>query len=106
MTNIYTVDHSCITGYLRNFDPIEQYYCLLPYDNTSRPLIVPQGYLIHFDDILLPCNVPTQIVKPVTVIKHLVCSPLNEKDKTYYTALYKQTYSSNFYLSPPKPFRL
>ena len=27
MTNIYTLDHSCITGYLRNYDPKKQYYC-------------------------------------------------------------------------------
>ena len=95
MTNIYTLDHSCITGYLRNYDPIKQYFCLLPYNNTSRQLIVIQEYLTHFDDFLLPCNVPTQIVKPLTVIKHLVSSPLDDKDKTYYTALYKQTYSYN-----------
>ena len=50
MTNMHTLDHSCITGYLRNYDPIKQYYCLLPYNNTSRPLIVPQENLIHFDD--------------------------------------------------------
>ena len=93
MTNMYTLDHSCITGYLRNYDTIKQYFCLLPYNNTSRPLIVPQENLIHFDDFLLPCNTPTQIVKPLTVIKHLVSSPLDDKDKTYYTALYKQTYS-------------
>ena len=24
-TNMYTLDHSCITGYLRNYDPIKQY---------------------------------------------------------------------------------
>ena len=30
MTNMYTLDHSCITGYLRNYDPIKQYFCLLP----------------------------------------------------------------------------
>ena len=95
MTNMYTLDHSCITGYLRNYDPIKQYYCLLPYNNTSRPLIVPQEYLIHFDDFLLPCNAPTQIVESLTVIKHLVSSLLDDKDKTYYTALYKQTYSYN-----------
>ena len=47
MTNMYTLDHSCITGYLRNYDPIKQYFCLLPYNNTSRPLIVPQEYLIQ-----------------------------------------------------------
>ena len=82
MTNMCNLDHSCITGCLRNYDPIKQYYCLLPYNNTSRPLIVPQEYRIHFDDFLLPCNVPTQIVKPLTVIKHLVSSPLDYKDKT------------------------
>ena len=42
MTNIYTLDHSCKTGYIRNYDPLKQYNCLLPYNNTSRPLIVPQ----------------------------------------------------------------
>ena len=41
MTNMYTLDQSGITGYLRNYDPIKQYFCLLPYNNTSRPLIVP-----------------------------------------------------------------
>ena len=95
MTNLYTLDHSCITGYLRNYDPIKQYFCLLPYNNTSRPLIVPQEYLIHSDDFLLPCNIPTQIVKPLSVIKHFESSPLDDKDKTYYTVLYKQTYSYN-----------
>ena len=95
MTNMYTLDQSCITGYLRNYDPIKQYFCLLPYNNTSRPLIVPQEYLIHFDDFLLPCNFPTQILKPLTVYKHLVSSPLDDKDKCYHTALYKQTYSYN-----------
>ena len=77
----------------RDYDPIKQYIWLLPYNNTSRPLIVPQEYLIHYDDFLLPCNIPTQIVKPLTVIKHLVSSPHDDKDRTYYTALYKQTYS-------------
>ena len=100
MKNMYTLDHSCITGYLRNYDPIKQYFCLLPYNNTSRPLqenLIQelQENLIHYDDFLLPCNIPTQIVKPLTVIKHLVSSPLDDKDRTYYTALYKQTYSYN-----------
>ena len=98
MTNMYTLDHSCITGYLRNYDPIKQYFCLLPYNITSRPPIVPQEYLIHYDDFLLPCNIPTQIVKPVNVIKLLVSSPLDDKDRIYYTALFKQTYSYNEFL--------
>ena len=95
MTNLYTIDYSRITGYLRNYDPIKQYFCLLPFNDTSGPLIVPQKYLIHFDVFLLPCNIPTQIVKPLTVIKHLVSSPLDDKDKSYYTALSKQSYSYN-----------
>ena len=95
MTNLYTIDYSKITGYLRNYDPIKQYFCLLPHNDTSRPLIVPQEYLIHFDDFLLPCNIPTQIVKPLTVIIHLVSTPLDDKDISHYTALYKQSYSYN-----------
>ena len=48
MTHLYTIDYSRITGYLQNYDPIKQYFCLLPYNDTSRPIIVPQEYLIHF----------------------------------------------------------
>ena len=44
---------------------------------------------------MLPCNIPTQIVKPLTVIKHHVSSPLDDKGKSYYTVLYKQSYSYN-----------
>ena len=40
-------------------------------------LIVPQEYLIQFEDFLLSCNIPTTIVKPLTVIKPLNFSPLN-----------------------------
>ena len=93
MTNLYTIDHSRITGHLRNYDPIKQYFCLLLFIDTSRPLIVPQEYLIQFDDFLSPCNIPTLIVKPLTVIKHLVSSPIDDKDESYYTALSKQSYS-------------
>ena len=95
MTHLYTIDHSRITGYLRNYDPIKQYSCLLPSNDTSRPIIVPQEYLIHFDDFLLPRNVPTIIAKPLNVIKHLVSSPLTDKEKSYYTAISKQAYSYN-----------
>ena len=81
--------------YNRLSSKLRSYKTVPLFASTSRPLIVPQENLIHFDDFLLPCNVPTQIVKPLTVIKHLVSSPLDDKDKTYYTALYKQTYSYN-----------
>ena len=74
---------------------MKQDFCLLPYNITSRLLFVPQEYLIHFDDFLLHCNIPTQIVKPLTVIKHLVSSPLDDKDKSYYTPLSKQSHSYN-----------
>ena len=95
MTHLYTIDHGRITGYLRNYDSIKQFFCLLPHNDASRPLIVPQESLINFDDFLLPCNIPTQIVKPLTVLKHLVSSPLDDKDKSYYTALAKQSHSYN-----------
>ena len=52
-------------------------------------------YDLQFDDFLLPCNIPTTIVKPLTVKKQLVSSPLDEKDKSYYTALPKQSHSYN-----------
>ena len=89
MTHLYTIDHFRITDYLRKYDPIRQYFCLLPYNDTSRPIFVPQEYLIHFDDVLLPRNVPIIIAKPLTVIKHLVSAPLGDKEKSYYTALSK-----------------
>ena len=56
-------------------------------------LFVPQVYLIHYDDVFLPCNIPTQIVKSLTVMKHLVSSPLDYKDTSYYTAFSKHSYS-------------
>ena len=84
MTNFYTIDHARITGYLRNYDPVKQYFRLLPFNDTSR---TSPEYLIQFDDFLLPCNIPTQIAKPLIVIKHLVYSPLDDKDKSYYTAV-------------------
>ena len=53
MTNLYTIDHSRRTVYIRNYDPNKQYFCLLPHNDTSRPLIVPQDYLVHFDDFFV-----------------------------------------------------
>ena len=49
MAILYRIDHARITGYLRNYDPKKHYFCLLPFNDTSRPLIVPQEYLIYFD---------------------------------------------------------
>ena len=106
MTNLNTIDHARISRYLRNYDPRKQYFCLLPFNDTSRPRIVSQEYLIQFDDFLLPCNTLTQIVKPLTGIKHTVSSPRDDKDKSYYTALslnnHTHTMDSSSFL--PKPF--
>ena len=44
---------------------------------------------------MLPCNIPTQIMKPLKVIKRRVSSPLDDKDESYYTALSKQLHSHN-----------
>ena len=52
ITNMYTLDRSRLTGYRRHYDPIKQCFCLLPFNVTSRSLIVHQEYLIHFDDFL------------------------------------------------------
>ena len=107
MTNLYTLDHSCITGYLRNYGPIKQYFFLLPYNNTSRPLIVPQEDLVHFDDFLLPCNIPTQIVKPLMLLN--ISYLLHSTKKTKPTIqLYtnKLTPTMNFSSLQQKPFRL
>ena len=82
MINLYTIDRSRITGYLRNHDPIKQYSCLLPYNDTSRHIIVPQEYLLQFDDLLLPCNEPAIIAKPLAVIKHLISAPLIDKERS------------------------
>ena len=41
--HLYTNDHSRITGYLRNYGPIKQYFCPLPYNDTSRPINISSG---------------------------------------------------------------
>ena len=106
MTHLYTIDHARITGYLRNYDPIKQYFCLLPYNDTSPPLIVPQEYLILLDDFLLPCSIFSQIVKPLTVIEYLVSSPLGDKDKSYFTDLVSnRTHTTNCSLFQLKLFQ-
>ena len=68
---------------------------MLPHNDTSRPIIVPQEYLVLSDDFLLPCNIPPTIVKPLIVIKHHGFSSLDDKDEAYYTALSKQSHSYN-----------
>ena len=101
MTNLYTLDHSTTIGHLRNYDPIKQYFCLLPHNDTSRPLEVPQNYLIHFDGFLVPFNILTQMVKSLNLIRHLVSSPSDDKDSSYCTAFSKRSYSENelFFIS-------
>ena len=82
---------------------MKQYLCLLPDNDTSRPLTVPQEYLIHLDDCLLPCNIPTQIVKPLTVIKHIVSSRLDDKtNHTIPLLLNNRTHTTNCSLFQPK----
>ena len=51
--------------------------------------------MIHLHDFLLLGNVPTIFAKSLTVVKHLVSASLNDKEKSYYTALSKQVYSYN-----------
>ena len=53
---------------------------------------------------LLPCNIPTQIVKPPTVIKRLVSSPL-KTNHTIPLLPNNRTHITNCSLSQPKIFR-
>ena len=48
-----------------------------------------------FNDFLLPCHVPSLIVKPLAFNKHLVSAPLDDKEELYKTALSKQAHSFN-----------
>ena len=70
MTILYTVDYARSTEYLRNYDLIEQYFSLVPHNDTSRQIMKPLEYLIDFDNFLLPFNIPTQMVKLLTVTKY------------------------------------
>ena len=109
MTNMYTLDHSCITGYLRNYDPIKQYFCLLPYNNTSRPLIVPQEYLIYYDDFLLPAtsllklqnlllSLNTSFLLHLTIkIEHTIQHSTNKRIPTMNFSLYLPKLSLSWY---------
>ena len=112
VTNFYTKDHSKIPGYPRNYDPIKQYFCLLPRNDTSRPLIVLQEELIQVDDLLFPCNILKQIVKPLTVNKHPLSSPLEDEDTSYYTTLsklarsYNELYPKNSFASTKKNIQI
>ena len=63
MTNMYTLDQSKITDYLRIYDPNRQYFCILPHNDTNLRLIVLQEYLKLFHNFLLPCNISSQIVE-------------------------------------------
>ena len=53
----------------------------MPRIDTSHPHIIPQEIPINFDDFLLPCDIPTQIVKALIVIVRLVSSLLDDKDE-------------------------
>ena len=53
MTHLYTIDHARITSDIRNYDCIKQYFYLLSYNDTSRPLIVPQE--ISFISMIFCC---------------------------------------------------
>ena len=95
MTYLYTIDHSRVTGHLRNYDPIKQYFCLLQNIDISRPLFVLKEYLIHFDAFLQLFDVPTKIATSLTVIKHLVSAPLNDSEKSdKQTNSYKEIFIS------------
>ena len=103
MTNMYTLDHSCITGYLRNYDPIKQYFCLLPYNNTSRPLIVPQEYLIHYDDFCCPATFLLKLQNLLLLLNTSFLLHLTIKiERTIQHSTSKRIHTMNSSLSLPK----
>ena len=57
-----------------------------------RPLVVPQKHLIHFDNYIASLYYTIPSFKPLTLVKHLVSAPLDDKDNSY-TALSEQFYS-------------
>ena len=91
----YRIDSNLSTGHIRNYDPIKQYYIFSPAKNPTRPLIVPQEYLILSNDSLLPSNIPEQVSIPFQPLEFIVNHPLDDTSRSYYTSLVHKHYNFN-----------
>ena len=91
----YRLDLKASTGHIRNYDAMKQYYIFCPTNDPTRPLIVPQEYLIVSDDSLLPSNIPTKVSTPFAPLESLLDSPLDDHSRSYYTSIVHHHYSYN-----------
>ena len=57
-------------GEIRNYDPIKQYFILQPKLNPTRPIIVPQEYLINNDDMSPYASMPEKVENTKPQINH------------------------------------
>ena len=76
-------------------DPLKQSFLFLPNENTKRPNIVPQEYLILNDDSLLQEDIPRGISDPLPPIQPIASKPLGDCEKSHYYAIAKKGYSNN-----------
>ena len=91
----YRIDQKALQGTIRNYDALKQYYLFTPNLNPSRPLIVPQEYLIISNDALLPANIPSTVSTPFAPLESLLKDPLDDNCRSYYTSLVHKSYSYN-----------
>ena len=81
MINMFTVDHSRITGYLPKNDSIKQYFCLLPFNDTSRHLLYLKN-ILYLSMIFVALQHSYSNCETLTVFEHLICCPLDDKDES------------------------
>ena len=91
----YLRDHTKIKGKLRIYEPLKQSFLFFPSDNSKRPTIVPQEYLILNDDSLLQEDIPKSISVLLPPIQPIASQPLGDCGKFYYYAIAKKGYSNN-----------
>ena len=82
----YQIDQEKTKGKIRNYDPIKQYFILQPKSNPTRPLIVPQEYLINNDDMSPYASMPEKVENTLPQLKSLL-SKLQETEKVLYQTL-------------------
>ena len=89
----YHLDHHATVGQIRNYDPVKQMYIFMPYKDPTRPLIVPQEYLVLNDDYLTHANIPTQVHELSPYFHQILSGPLNNNELSYYTTLVQKRYT-------------
>ena len=83
----YHIDPEKTKGKIRNYDPIKQYFILQPKSDPTRPLIVPQEYLINNDDMSPYESIPEKVDNTLPQLKPLLTKPMQENEKLFYQTL-------------------